>query len=156
MTFIGSFYCHKEFTFTDKRWVLGPFLSSTIMIVLIILALTRISKIEEVLGLLKDVLTNHPFLDFNGCSDKETSIYDEPALLDLISHPDYASIIKTLLSSVILIQVLRQIVWCYFMKSINSPDKKQVVHNESPNPEDETLEPKQDVENHREIPLKKK
>ena len=76
--------------------------------------------------------------------------------MDIISTPDYASIIKTLLSIVILILVLRLFVWCCLMKTIKSTDKKQVLHNVSTNPEGETLEPKQDVEHHREIPLKKK
>ena len=96
---------------------------------------------------MKEVLTNQiPLIDFNGCSDKETRIYDEPAfLMDLVSTPDYASIIRTLLSIVILVLVLRLIVWLYFFKLLNTTDKKQVSH-ELIILEGETLEPKQDEE----------
>ena len=115
----------------------------------------KISKVGEVRVLLEDALTNNPFLDFNGCSDKVTSIYDKPELMVIISSPDYAWIIKTLLSIVILVLGFRPCVWVYFMMTVDSPDKKQVLHNESTNLEDGTLEPKQDEERQKEIPLKK-
>ena len=76
-----------------------------------------IRDVGELVQEVKDILTNHPLLDFNGCSDKETTIYTEPSAIENKSKSViYASIINVLLGIVILLLVLRLIIWYYFVR----------------------------------------